>query len=263
MLEVNPYFWRAARSRTKDLLVWILIMGAAFFWLATRPNGGDGYFEVGRDIFVIVLLHAALKWWVTSEACRYLSDDRRSGGLELLLSTPLREEEIVRGQRRALLHQFGGPLAVVFVADFIFMLMTLKQATADERIGWVMVYLILGGFLAFDVMALSTVGMWLGVSGRKTNRATIVALMRIVVLPSAAFTVAGTFIAIVIPHGNPSLMGFAIFWIVLCTVTNLAFMASAKNHLRNLRDTVAQRFVTTKIVEEKSVVKARPAPKLA
>ncbi|MDB6059599.1 MAG: family transporter protein, partial [Verrucomicrobiales bacterium] len=80
MLEVNPYLWRAARHRTKNLLVWTLIIGAAFFWLATRPNGGDGYFEVGRDIFVIVMLHAALKWWVTSEACRHLSDDRRSGG---------------------------------------------------------------------------------------------------------------------------------------------------------------------------------------
>lgn len=244
MLEVNPYYWRAARHRTKDLLVWTLIFGAAFFWLATRPNGGDGYFEVGRDIFVVVMLHAGLKWWVTSEACRHLSDDRRSGGLELLLSTPLREEQIIRGQRRALLHQFGGPLAVVLLADFVFMLMTLKQSTADERTGWVIVYLILGGFLAFDVFALSTVGMWLGVSGRKTNRATIVALMRIVMLPSAVFTVAGILIAIVSPQGNPSLMGFGIFWILLCTVTNLFFIATANNHLRNLRDVVAQRFVT-------------------
>jgi len=242
MLDVNPYFWRAARKRTKDLLVWILIIGASLLWLSTRPNGGDTYFDVGRDIFVIVLLHASLKWWVAAEACRHLSDDRRSGGLELLLSTPLREEEIVRGQRRALMQQFGGPVAVVLVVDFVFMLVTLKLGTPDERSGWVMVYLILGGFLAFDLVTLSTVGMWLGLSGRKTNRATIVALMRIIVLPTAVFTVAGILIAIVRPNGNPSLMAFGIFWIVLCTVTNLVFIASAKNHLRQFRDIVAQRF---------------------
>jgi hypothetical protein len=257
MLDVNPYFWRAARKRTKDLLVWILIIGTALFWLSTRPSG-DAYFDVGRDIFVIALLHAALKWWVTAEACRHLSDDRRSGGLELLLSTPLREEEIVGGQRRALMQQFGGPVAVVLVADFIFMLMTLKLGTPDERSGWVMVYLILGGFLAFDLFTLSTVGMWLGVSGRKTNRATIVALMRIIVLPTAVFTVAGILIAIVRPNGNPSLMAFGVFWIVLCTVTNLVFIASAKNHLRQFRDIVAQRFATKVVETPVTTVKAKP-----
>ncbi len=249
MLEINPYFWRAARKRSKDLLVWVLVIGAALFWLLTSPTGGDTYFDVGRDIFVVVLVNAALKWWVTAEACRHLSDDRRSGGLELLLSTPLSEHEIIRGQRRALMHQFGGPVAVVLIVDFIFLLMTLKHGTPDERSGWVMVYLIFGGFLAFDLIALSTVGMWLGLSGRKTNRATIVALMRIVLLPTAAFTVAGILIAIMAPSGNPSLMGFGIFWIVLCIVTNLVFMASANNHLRQFRDVLAQRFAT-KVVEQ-------------
>ena len=257
MLEINPYFWRAARKRSKDLLVWVLVIGAALFWLLTSPTGGDTYFDVGRDIFVIVLVNAALKWWVTAEACRHLADDRRSGGLELLLSTPLSEHEIIRGQRRALMHQFGGPVAVVLIVDFIFLLMTLKHGTPDERSGWVMVYLIFGGFLAFDLIALSTVGMWLGLSGRKTNRATIVALMRIVLLPTAAFTVAGILIAIMAPSGNPSLMGFGIFWIVLCIVTNLVFMASANNHLRQFRDILAQRFATKGVEQSAQAINAK------
>ena len=139
MLEINPYFWRCARSRVKDLLVWILIGSAALFWLWISQYSDAG-FDVTRDIFIMVILNAALKWWAASEAARRLSDDRRSGGLELLLSTPLSEQEILRGQRRALLHQFAGPVGVVLVVDFLLLLMSLKHGTPDERSGWLMFY---------------------------------------------------------------------------------------------------------------------------
>jgi ABC-type transport system involved in multi-copper enzyme maturation permease subunit len=244
MLETNPYFWRAARNRTKQILVWGLLVLAAILWYWLRPTGTDMFFDIGRDLFVIVLLHAALKWWVATEACRHLSDDRRSGGLELLLSTPLSESEIVQGQRRALLYQFGGPVAVVLLFDFICLLVAIKNDTPDERAGWLFFYLIIGGFLVFDLIALSIVGMWLGLSGRKTNRATIVNLIRIVVLPTVAFTICTTLIAVMAPQSNFNATGIGIFWIVLCTVTNLAFIASAKGHLRQFRDIVAQRFTT-------------------
>jgi hypothetical protein len=199
----------------------------------------------------MVLLNAALKWWVASEAARHLSDDRRSGGLELLLSTPLSEQEILKGQRRALLHQFAGPVGVVLVVDFLLLLTSLKHGTPDERSGWLMFYLVLGGFLAFDMIALSTVGMWLGLSGRKTNRATIVGLLRIVVVPSVAFTVVTAVLAVVSSVSNGfTPFGIAWFWIFLCTVTNLVFMTSAKNHLRQFRDIVAQRFATKSAADE-------------
>jgi hypothetical protein len=257
MLEINPYFWRAARTRAKDSLVWMLVIGAGIFWLWIRQYN-DSWFDVTRDIFIMVLLNVALKWWVASEAARHLSDDRRSGGLELLLSTPLREDEILRGQRRALLHQFAGPVGVVLLADFVFLLMSLKHGTPDERSGWLMFYIILGGFLVFDMFALSTVGMWLGLSGRKTNRATIIGLLRIIVVPSVVFTVITAIAAIASSVSNGfTPFGVAWFWIFLCTITNLVFMASANNHLKQFRDIVAQRFAT-KVVEEKA-----PPPKAA
>lgn len=243
MLEINPYFWRAARKRTKDILVWVLIVGAALLWLWIWQSG-DSFFDASLDVFLLLLVNAGLKWWVTSEAARHLSDDRRSGGLELLLSTPLREQEILQGQRRALLHQFAAPVTVVLLVDFLFVLVSLKHSQPDERTGWLLFYITIGGFLVFDLFALSTVGMWLGLSGRKTNRATIIGLLRIVVLPSAAFAVIGILVPLVASNANPSLTGFAIFWIVLCTVTNLVFMTSANSHLRNFRNIVAQRFTT-------------------
>jgi ABC-type transport system involved in cytochrome c biogenesis permease component len=256
MLDINPYYWRAARTRAKDSLVWILIIGGGLFWLWMRQYS-DSWFDATRDIFIMVIVNAALKWWVASEAARNLSDDRRSGGLELLLSTPLREDEILRGQRRALLHQFAAPVGVVLLADFVSLLMSLKRATPDERSGLLMIYFILGGFLVFDMIALGTVGMWLGLSGRKTNRATIVGLLRIVVVPSVAFTVITAILAVVSSVSNGfTPFGIAWFWIFLCTITNLVFMTSANNHLRQFRDIVAQRFAT-KGAEDRP----QPAPK--
>jgi ABC-type transport system involved in multi-copper enzyme maturation permease subunit len=241
MLEINPYFWRAARNRSKHIFVWALLVGAAALWCSSGSRVADD-FDVGRDIFVMVFVNATLKWWVASESSRHLSEDRASGSLELLLSTPLRESEILHGQGRALLHQFFWPVAVVLAADFVFLLAALRHTSGDERAGLLMVYLIIAGFLAFDLVALSSVGMWLGLSGRKANRATIIAMIRIMVLPTVAFTVISTIVAIVSPNTNSGPVTVGLFWIALSTVTNVAFMQSASRHLRHFRALVAQRF---------------------
>jgi hypothetical protein len=244
MLDSNPYFWRSARRRSKNVLVWSLLVGAAIFWCSFGMRYRDSWFDFGTDILILIVVNAALKWWITSESSRHLADDRRSGALELLLSTPLREHDVLRGQRRALIHQFGGPVAAVLTADFLFLLSAVRHGTPEERPWWLVFYLVLGGFLVFDMMALSTVGMWLGLSGRTGNRATIVGLLRIIILPTAAFVVVTTILAVAAPQAT--LTGFVIvgFWVVLCTMTNLLFMASANHHLRGFREIVAQRYAT-------------------
>jgi hypothetical protein len=60
---------------------------------------------------------------LTSQACRFLVDARRSGLIELFLVTPLTVPQIVHGQFRALWRMFGVPLvlglAVQFYGNFI------------------------------------------------------------------------------------------------------------------------------------------------
>jgi len=48
-----------------------------------------------------------------------LTEDRRIGALELLLSHSLPIREILTGQRLALQRQFLGPIIVVLCAEFI------------------------------------------------------------------------------------------------------------------------------------------------
>jgi len=91
------------------------------------------------------------KCWLTMEACRRFSADRKTGALELLLSTPLKVEEILRGQWRALSKQFAAPAAVVLVADFIF----LSSDRSDTNWGTG-----LGGLMIVFAADLITLSWW-------------------------------------------------------------------------------------------------------
>jgi hypothetical protein len=51
--------------------------------------------------------------WAASQACRFFVEARRSGLLELLLTAPVTDRQIVTGQWRALLAMFGLPVALL------------------------------------------------------------------------------------------------------------------------------------------------------
>src|SRR6185503_12747022 len=64
-------------------------------------------------------LHCIIKIWLALEACRRFVEDRRSGALELILSTPVTPDDILHGQWRALLRQFGVPILVVLLINAV------------------------------------------------------------------------------------------------------------------------------------------------
>jgi hypothetical protein len=63
--------------------------------------------------YVGVLFTLLLYLWAASQAGRFFVEARRSGLLELLLTTPLNDRQIVRGQWRGLLRMFGLPVALL------------------------------------------------------------------------------------------------------------------------------------------------------
>jgi hypothetical protein len=63
--------------------------------------------------YVGVLFTLLLYLWAASQAGRFFVEARRSGLLELLLTTPLNDRQIVRGQWRGLLRMFGLPFALL------------------------------------------------------------------------------------------------------------------------------------------------------
>jgi ABC-type transport system involved in cytochrome c biogenesis permease component len=248
LLDINPFLWLTARDSLKNIFVWVavLLLTALWFW---------GFFTWPKDwksipVYVMTALaaHTILKFWLASEACNRFVQDRKSGALELLLSTPLSVKEILRGQQLALFRQFAGPAVYILIIDLAFLFSGLQDrdlGSSSEHTFWVMMWL--AGIIVFimDLFALSWVSMWMGMTSPKINRASGAAISRILVLPWAAFAMSLTFWATISVLGR---IGWdehvvLIYWFGLCVANNLIFINWAKKNLHNrFRDIATQRF---------------------
>jgi ABC-type transport system involved in multi-copper enzyme maturation permease subunit len=241
LLAVNPFLWRVARSGRKRMLVWLTLIILVVLWSRYARWFSSDFLEPGVDLLLLVPAGLILKVWLTAEASRTLSEDRHSGGLELLLSTPFHEKDIVRGQLAALWRQFGPPVFAVLLAYLVFLIAEIRRWPAADRMDWLKNHLVLAGFLASDMIALSWVGMWLGLLNRKPNRAALLALTRLVVLPAAIFVVLMCLWSLGKRTGDVAATTILIFWVIPALAADLYFGLGARAKLRaEFRTTVAE-----------------------
>jgi ABC-type transport system involved in multi-copper enzyme maturation permease subunit len=258
LLDANPYLWRVARSGRKRLLVWLTLAVLTVLWWW---NGGwlsSSLLDPGVDLLLLVPAGLILKAWLAAEASRTLSEDRRSGGMELLLSTPLHEREILRGQMLSLWRQFAWPVAAVLLANLQFLLAEIRRWDTNMSMALVTIHLFLGVFLVADMIALSWVGAWLGLIHRKPNRAALLAMTRILVLPGVSFVVLLCLWALLPQRNNAddSFTGAFVLWPLLGLVADLYFGLGARARLRaEFRTIVSEGFARRRPAE--------PAPKAA
>jgi chromate transport protein ChrA len=160
-----------------------------------------------------------------------------------MLSTPISVKEIVRGQWMALERQFAGPVFVVLVVDFIFLLAGRRES--EMVLTWVV------GMVIFvtDLLTLSWLGMWRGLNSRRPNRAAAAALVRVLVLPWMAFLMVMTLMALTEVFGrrNSSWDGHSVIllWAAISLVFNGVFGLPARRRLvQEFRQMATQRFET-------------------
>lgn len=237
VLAVNVFFWRAARPGMHRTVVWLALLVVALLWFAIDSILPLKRFDVTADILTLLLAGVVLKAWLASEASSTLSADRRNAAMELLLTTPLPEAEILKGQRMALWRQFAEPAAAVFLANMFLLIMEMLQLPpgrdqTDQRNLLVGLHLITGGSLLVDLLALSWVAMWQGLVRRKPNRATILALLEILLVPYALFFV---FFGMASNSSAPNGMSVLIF-------TNILGLASGFFFAQNAHTKLAQWF---------------------
>ena len=192
VLAVNVFLWRATQPGLQKTVVWLALLAIALMWFAL-----DGFlpvtrFDVTKDILTLILAGVVVKAWLASEACSTLSADRRNAAMELLLTTPLPEKEIIRGQRLALWRQFAEPASAIFLANMILLGLEILNAPpgsnlTDYRNLLVGLHLITGVSLLVDLLALSWTGMWQGLVQRRPNRAAAFALVQILLVPYLLF----------------------------------------------------------------------------
>lgn len=189
---INPFEWLACRDGGLGgwrallltlLLVWFWLMFAV---LTTSSRGSHVFFIAA--FLVAFGAHALTKILLAMQASRRLSDDQRSGALELLLATPLSTAGILTGQWRALRREFSAilfGLAVVNVAMVAMALVGPKHLDMDGEAGLIFTSFFLGGvfLLGVDFRAIGWVGMWMGVRGLRPHHA-VLRTISVVLLPS-------------------------------------------------------------------------------
>ena len=249
LLEINPILWLTSRERFKEAFVLVLVACLAIFWLWGYVREHRTWLEITCIPFALCA-HGILKVWLSGEASRRFSEDRRSGALELLLATPLSVETVIQGQRLALLRQFAWPTLLVLLADVALMVGGFSFVHSDQE-AWVLLWLAGMGVLVWDLYALSWVSPWMGLNSRSPNRASMAALVRICLLPWLAFGALLAVYAILetlfgFRFNAPDRLvvgGLILTWAGLSAAANLVFGVWARHCLkREFRVIATRRF---------------------
>jgi ABC-type transport system involved in multi-copper enzyme maturation permease subunit len=243
LLNVNAFYWLASRPRQRVMWVWGALICAALIWAWGLFEFKDDWFNEGVYITTALVLNLMLKWWVASEAARKLTEDRRIGALELLLSTPLSIRDILAGQRLALQRQFLGPVVVVLGAEFL-MWTAGTNSSAGKSSEWGSLWIAGMTMFVADLVALYWVGMWLGLSARNPKRAFSGTILRVLVLPWIAFCAFLMFAAMAPTSVRD--MGWEVFlgtWFALGLAADIGFGLHARHKLlTEFRLIAAQRY---------------------
>jgi hypothetical protein len=121
LLNQHPFAWLAARDRRFVLAAKLYVLAVALAWAAivlVRGNNG-AVLTIFMAVIASILLHQGLNWFLAYSAALALSEERRTGGFEVLLTTSLPVEQIIGGQHRALMLQFKSVLKATMALDAV------------------------------------------------------------------------------------------------------------------------------------------------
>ncbi len=259
MLDINPVFWLTARDRRDLIYVWVFLLAGAIIWGVGLLRNPRSWFEEAAYFFTAIIAHTVIKMWMATQACRRFGEDRRSGALELMLSTPLSVKEILRGQMLALKRQFQRPLLLILLIDVLFVVGCIHHDITANRWrnpndinSWASVLTFAVGMimLVADAYTIGWLGMWVGLTTRRANRAAISVIGRVMALPWLVFGMAMPVLGTMMffRSGRFSLIFILGLWFAIGLVNDLLWYQLAKSSLViRFRDIATQRFEVEKM----------------
>ncbi len=242
LLDRNPFVWLAGRDRFRAVSVWffVLSMFVLFGWMLARAPMTNSPDLLAGLAFVI---QGVLKIWLLSETCTRFVEDRRAGAYELLLCSPMTVREIARGHAIALGRQFGGPVLLLFIGEFL-LVRSFPQPMARWYFG------IPAAAFFFDLCALYQIGRWRALFTNSITRAWFQTALRVLLLPwviylcyhamltAAAVTASGIgTVSPVAPEKN------FVVWLCISVAVDLVFALPARwCFFKKFREVAAARF---------------------
>lgn len=264
LLAENPVTWLACRERWQTISVWV-VSGTAFGAMIVMLG-----WEVPPTVwvgwnFVSGLVALGLYLWITSQACQFFADARRSGWIELLLAGPLAARDIVRGSWRGLMRLFAWPVGLFLLTRLV----TLIKGQ-ESMIGGITMFGppnewqgLLTSFTAVtstivivaNLVALVWFGMWMGLTSKNGRLATLKTIVLVQVVPWFVLTLAGglllpVFMFLGMKSGGPLTAGWLSLWfpflsLLLTTVVSLGkdyffYQLARKRLIGNFRELAIQ-----------------------
>jgi ABC-type Na+ efflux pump permease subunit len=251
LLDQNPFLWLCARKRLGPVLLWLTLGLAGAAWIFGAWRNPHDFFDTSTYVATAFISHLALKLWFTVESCRRFADDRQSGALELLLSTPLDPKTILRGQHLALRRMFLWPVLALLAMDALFVFAavsnlapghtSLSGETIQEFISMFAAGIIV--FLA-DLVTIAWLGPWLALNARTGAKAASGVVLRVLVAPWFAFwAVLLAMVPVLFFRSSISEQFLLFVWTILCLAIDAFWFTRAQNGLRkSFRDIATTRF---------------------
>jgi hypothetical protein len=183
MLDQNPFYWLAGRGwgMTLGLTAVIGIVGAWGF--LARQDREEFATVQGVGIPLVALVTRLL---IAYAAAQRFTEDKQSGTLDLIITTPITLDALLAGQWRALWRKLGWPFlgSLVLYAFLIFWGEAGGPINDDEaRVVW---FTAAGLFILTiaDSIALGWLGMWAGLRVRHVPNGAALGLCKVVLPPA-------------------------------------------------------------------------------
>jgi hypothetical protein len=244
LLDINPVTWLASRDRWKPVYPNIFLGVVLVGWIIGFNLVGRDWLSIEVAVAVAILLHLVLRIWMGAEAGLCFAENMRSGALELVLSSSITIEDILRGQLRALRRQFFWPTAIVLLADLLLLLLGIHHEGSQNTKAWMseafVICLCMIMFVS-DMYVLAWSGMWQGLVAKDPKKASGAATVRILFLPWLYLM--GFMVAIGM-SGAPQILGASVvIWFVIGLINNGVFLSTSQDFLRTqFRSVVMQRY---------------------
>ena len=186
MLAINPVYWLNNRSRLVPWYPWIFLAALAALGLWATLGLEAQWKERSLVLGTCWLMHVIFKTWVGSQSASAFSVDRDRGALELLLSTPLTTQELLRGHWLGLLRLFAAPIGLFLVFEVLWIFYALANGTDRDDRGWAFWACTYAANLAVfvvDLWALGWVALWFGARSKNGAEGASRAQFRVLTAP--------------------------------------------------------------------------------
>ena len=178
-----PIPWLSARSSFRNSAPWIFLAVTAVGWLVILGLAGHEWNTLPGWIATSLWVHFGLKSWLAVGSTFFFHQERRSGGIELLLTTGLADADFIDGAIQSLRRAYVRPFVLVTVIELMIVLMDMDHGfSAADKSYFAVFWLGRLAMLWLDAEALTWTGTWIGVSTRG-QRAGAANWVRIRLLP--------------------------------------------------------------------------------